>query len=78
MAALQVAEFVDRAVNIAIDVKKKSGGKLKDFREALAKEVRPDVLWLHNTLYITRRSSVYSAAPAPACSRKAESVTGSL
>jgi glycine hydroxymethyltransferase len=37
---VQVAEYVDRAVNIAIDVKKKSGGKLKDFREALAKEVR--------------------------------------
>lgn len=35
----KVAEFVDRAVNIAIDVKKKSGGKLKEFREALNKEI---------------------------------------
>jgi hypothetical protein len=34
----QVAEFVDRAVNIAVDLKKKFP-KLKEFREALAKQV---------------------------------------
>uniref|UniRef100_A0A7S0RZ78 Serine hydroxymethyltransferase n=1 Tax=Chlamydomonas leiostraca TaxID=1034604 RepID=A0A7S0RZ78_9CHLO len=34
-----VAGFVDRAVNIAVAVKKASGPKLKDFREALAKEI---------------------------------------
>lgn len=37
--AEQVAEFVDRAVNIAVDLKKKYP-KLKEFREAMAKEVR--------------------------------------
>jgi glycine hydroxymethyltransferase len=34
----QVAEFVDRGVQIAADLKKASGPKLKDFREALEKE----------------------------------------
>ncbi|EFN51000.1 serine hydroxymethyltransferase [Chlorella variabilis] len=34
----QVAQFVDRAVQIAADLKKSSGPKLKDFREALEKE----------------------------------------
>ncbi len=36
----QVAEFVSRAVAIAVDLKKKYGPKLKDFRDALNKEVR--------------------------------------
>lgn len=35
----QVADFVDRSVKIAVDLKKKYP-KLKDFREALTKEVR--------------------------------------
>ncbi|PSC74475.1 serine hydroxymethyltransferase [Micractinium conductrix] len=34
----QVAEFVDRSVKIAADLKKASGLKLKDFRELLEKE----------------------------------------
>eukprot|EP00798_Chlamydomonas_sp_ICE-L_P027195 gene27195-2443_t len=36
---VEVANLVDRAVNIAIDIKKVSGPKLKDFREYLAKGV---------------------------------------
>lgn len=36
---VKVAEFVDRAINLTIDIKKSVGGKLKDFREAINKEV---------------------------------------
>lgn len=36
----KVAEFVDRAVQIAVAVKAKSGGKLKDFKAALDSQVR--------------------------------------
>ena len=36
---MQVADFVRRGVEISIDFKKKTGGKLKDFRDALNKEV---------------------------------------
>ncbi len=38
-ALRQVADFVDRAVNISVGLKKQYP-KLKEFREALAKEVR--------------------------------------
>lgn len=34
----QVADFVDRGVKIAAEIKASSGPKLKDFREALEKE----------------------------------------
>lgn len=35
----KVAALVDRGVQIALDLKKKTGPKLKDFRDYLAKEV---------------------------------------
>ena len=37
---MQVAEFVDRAVQIAVMVKEKSGGKLKDFRTYVDTQAR--------------------------------------
>jgi glycine hydroxymethyltransferase len=39
----QVARFVDRAVAIAIDIKGKSGPKLKDFREFLEKGIPSEI-----------------------------------
>lgn len=39
----QVADFVDRAVRIAVDLKAKSGPKLKDFREYLANNQVPEI-----------------------------------
>lgn len=44
----QVAEFVDRAVSIAADIKKKSGPKLKDFREYLEKNEVPEIAQLRD------------------------------
>jgi glycine hydroxymethyltransferase len=44
----QVAEFVDRAVSIAADIKKKSGPKLKDFREYLEKNEIPEIAQLRD------------------------------
>jgi len=32
---VQVAKFFDRSVKIAVDIKKKTGGKVKDFKAAL-------------------------------------------
>ena len=40
----RVADFVDRAVRVAAALKKAPGlAKLKDFREAMAKETPPEV-----------------------------------
>lgn len=44
----QVAEFVDRAVSIAADIKEKSGPKLKDFREYLEKNEIPEIIQLRD------------------------------
>jgi glycine hydroxymethyltransferase len=53
---VKVAEFVDRAVNIAVDVKKKSGGKLKDFRAYLETTPVPELAALKRDVeaYATR------------------------
>lgn len=53
---VKVAEFVDRAVNIAVDVKKKSGGKLKDFRSYLETTPVPELAALKHDVeaYATR------------------------
>lgn len=42
----KVAEFVDRGVKIAVDLKAKTGTKLKDFKDALNKEVPAEILEL--------------------------------
>ncbi|KIY99752.1 glycine hydroxymethyltransferase [Monoraphidium neglectum] len=39
----KVAEFVDRAVNIAVALKAKAGAKLKDFRDYLDKNQVPEI-----------------------------------
>lgn len=36
---VKVAEFVDRAITLSIDHQKNVNGKLKDFRDAINKEV---------------------------------------
>jgi glycine hydroxymethyltransferase len=41
-----VADFVDRAVKIAVDVKSKSGPKLKDFRNMLDTQEIPEITQL--------------------------------
>lgn len=68
----QVAEFVHRAVGIAIDLKKKTGSKLKDFRDALAKEVSWQLLGtsrayqVYQVLFIRHLTSVSSSLQVPA------------
>jgi glycine hydroxymethyltransferase len=42
----KVAEFVDRAVQIAVAVKAKSGGKLKDFRAFVDTQEIPELVAL--------------------------------
>jgi glycine hydroxymethyltransferase len=44
----QVAEFVDRAVDIAKDLKVKAGPKLKDFRDYLEREEVPEIAKLRD------------------------------
>jgi len=46
----QVAEFFDRAVHIALDVKAQTGTKIKDFRHALEHGAasNPELLKLHH------------------------------
>jgi len=39
----KVAEFVDKAVNIAVDLKQKAGPKLKDFKEYVNKNKVPEI-----------------------------------
>jgi hypothetical protein len=62
----RVAEFVDRAVAIAVELKKKYGPKLKDFRDALNKEVRqgcqPTLCALSSRHSAERLMQVVSAA----------------
>jgi glycine/serine hydroxymethyltransferase len=60
-----VAEFVDRAVNIALAVKQHSGPKLKDFKESLDKEVRAEKAGLADAC--AAAACLLCAAPARRC-----------
>lgn len=47
---VKVAQFFDRSVSIAVDIKKKTGGKVKDFKAALEKgpDKYPELVALRN------------------------------
>lgn len=63
----QVAEFVDRAVNIAAELKKKTGPKLKDFRDYLNKEVRRGRVALYTAFHSGRMRASDVTSPQPGC-----------
>lgn len=44
MAAVQVAEFIDRGVQITAVLKDRIGGKIKDFRDVIGKDTPSEIM----------------------------------